>query len=170
MFIFRKRLNYSFLCLWSFVFVYCMVWSTQSQAFPHVVHLDGCVRRLRPSRQWCKVKHVTSSQAKSLMLKSKNVNLQSVPEKSLLQNSRLCGKGLRRFLRNRTQPNIPGWGIFHLLLLMVECPLITPAICSVLSKVDHQVLGSGRNHAVLRGGSTQQLLMVCRHKHYLPSV
>ena len=51
----------------------CRVWS--SQAFPHVVHLDGCVRRLRPSRQWCKVKHVTSSQAKSQMLKSKNVNL-----------------------------------------------------------------------------------------------
>ena len=44
------------------------------------------------------------------------------------------------------------------------------AICSVLSKVDHQVLGSSRNHAVLRGGSTQQLLIVCTHKHYLPSV
>ena len=51
----------------------CSVW--RSQAFHHVVHLDGCVRRLRPSRQWCKVKHVTLSHAKSLMLKSKNVNL-----------------------------------------------------------------------------------------------
>jgi len=59
-----------------------------------------------------------------------------------------------------------GWGIFHLLLLLLFLlhlpPHLSPQPAPRLSNVE-EVLGSGRNHAVLRGGSTQQLLMNSRN-------